>query len=140
MPMTRMNAMQILCGDPGATPETFMDEVKQPMLLVWGDEDPFTPLKQGYGTYFAEELVEGRPKTELAVVNAGHCPHDDAPKEVRTFSASVIRRAEVLFLVPSLCMYLCARTAACIFSCLRRVFTGKRPSGVCMDLDQESRH
>jgi len=74
--------VKILCGDPGATPETFMDEVKQPMLLVWGDEDPFTPLKQGYGTYFAEELVEGRPKTELAVVNAGHCPHDDAPKEV----------------------------------------------------------
>lgn len=70
-----------------------MDEVKQPMLLVWGDEDPFTPLRQGYGTYFAKDLVESRPRTELAVVNAGHCPHDDAPKEVRRFRALFVRRA-----------------------------------------------
>mmetsp|Transcript_22710 Transcript_22710/g.52749 ORF Transcript_22710/g.52749 Transcript_22710/m.52749 type:complete len:377 (+) Transcript_22710:83-1213(+) len=74
--------VKILTGDPGTTPDVFMDEIKQPMLLVWGDTDPFTPLQSGYGPYFAVELVEQRPKTELAVVNAGHCPHDDDPEGV----------------------------------------------------------
>lgn len=66
------------------TPDTFMDQIKQPMLLVWGDEDPLTPLKVGYGPYFAEELVQNRPQTELCVVKAGHCPHDDAVEPVNT--------------------------------------------------------
>lgn len=69
--------VKILSGDPGTTPDKFMDQIKQPMLLVWGDEDPFTPIDAGYGVYFTQELLNSRAGTELVVVHGGHCPHDD---------------------------------------------------------------
>ena len=69
--------VKILTGEPGTTPDKFLHLVKQPILLVWGDQDPFTPIDAGYGIYFTRELVESRPATDLCVVNAGHCPQDD---------------------------------------------------------------
>mmetsp|Transcript_40077 Transcript_40077/g.78507 ORF Transcript_40077/g.78507 Transcript_40077/m.78507 type:complete len:388 (-) Transcript_40077:195-1358(-) len=88
--------VKLLTGDPGRTPDLFMDQIGQPMLLVWGDTDPFTPLEGGYGKYFAEELVEGRPNTELTVVNAGHCPQDDDPEGVNKAVVGWLERLPTL--------------------------------------------
>jgi len=74
--------VKILTGDPGTTPDKFMDQIKQPILLVWGNEDPFTPIDAGYGIYFTKELLATRDKTELVVVNGGHCPQDDGPAAI----------------------------------------------------------
>ena len=79
--------VKILTGDPGTTPDKFMHEIKQPMLLIWGDEDPFTPIDAGYGIYFTQELVGTRANTELKVVNAGHCPQDDGAAGLDVSSA-----------------------------------------------------
>ena len=53
--------VKILTGDPGTTPDTFMDKITQPMLLVWGDEDPFTPIDAGYGVYFTKVCTASAP-------------------------------------------------------------------------------
>ena len=73
-----------------------MDQITAPMLLVWGDTDPFTPLQSGYGPYFAKELVESRPLTEITVVSAGHCPHDDDVDNVNNAVVSWLRRVPEL--------------------------------------------
>eukprot|EP00636_Phaeomonas_parva_P015360 CAMPEP_0118887274 /NCGR_PEP_ID=MMETSP1163-20130328/25045_1 /TAXON_ID=124430 /ORGANISM="Phaeomonas parva, Strain CCMP2877" /LENGTH=348 /DNA_ID=CAMNT_0006825677 /DNA_START=201 /DNA_END=1247 /DNA_ORIENTATION=- len=75
--------VRILTGDPGTTPEKLMPDVACPVKLVWGDDDPFTPLDGPYGRYF-RELAEdaAQPNVTMSIVNAGHCPHDDAPEEV----------------------------------------------------------
>eukprot|EP00287_Rhodomonas_sp_CCMP768_P003196 CAMPEP_0196720642 /NCGR_PEP_ID=MMETSP1091-20130531/3397_1 /TAXON_ID=302021 /ORGANISM="Rhodomonas sp., Strain CCMP768" /LENGTH=330 /DNA_ID=CAMNT_0042061941 /DNA_START=224 /DNA_END=1216 /DNA_ORIENTATION=- len=88
--------VKIVIGDPGVTPDTIMDQVTAPMLLVWGDQDIVTPLKVGYGPYFTEELVETRPNTELVVVNGGHCPHDDCPADVNAGVLEWLARLPVL--------------------------------------------
>jgi len=57
-------------------------DARVPILLCWGDADTITPKDIVYGEYFTRELVAARPRTRLAVVRAGHCPHDDAPGDV----------------------------------------------------------
>ena len=68
--------VEILTNDPGVTPDTFIDQIKMPMKLIWGDDDPFTPLSGPYGLFF-QELARTREEVSLSIINAGHCPHDD---------------------------------------------------------------
>eukprot|EP00929_Paragymnodinium_shiwhaense_P016957 TRINITY_DN12576_c0_g1_i1.p1 TRINITY_DN12576_c0_g1~~TRINITY_DN12576_c0_g1_i1.p1 ORF type:complete len:175 (-),score=31.20 TRINITY_DN12576_c0_g1_i1:229-753(-) len=73
----------ILTGDPGTTPDKLLPRVTCPIKLVWGDDDPMTPLAGPYGQYFQGLAMDTkRPDITLSIVNAGHCPHDDAPDEV----------------------------------------------------------
>ena len=75
--------VRVLTGDPGTTPEKIMPRVDVPTHLVWGDNDPFTPLDGPYGKYFAGLAAdESLPGVTLSVIpNAGHIPFDDYPEE-----------------------------------------------------------
>ena len=56
--------------------------IRVPLLLLWGDRDPFTPIDGPVGKYF-RALPETRPDTVFTIVpDCGHCPHDDNPKAV----------------------------------------------------------
>ena len=66
-----------------------MRQVSQPMLMVWGDTDPITPIEAGYGIYFTRELLGSREATQLKVVRAGHCPQDDGPAAAEVNSALI---------------------------------------------------
>ncbi len=44
-----------------------------PTLLLWGKADPWITLSR------AERLKALYPEASLVTVEAGHCPHDDAP-------------------------------------------------------------
>ena len=68
--------VEILTNDAGQTPDTFIDKIDMPIKLIWGDEDPFTPLSGPYGLYF-QELARTKENVSMSVINAGHCPHDD---------------------------------------------------------------
>ena len=68
--------VEILTNDAGATPDAFIDRIKMPIKLIWGDDDPFTPLSGPYGLFF-QELTRSREDVSLSIINAGHCPHDD---------------------------------------------------------------
>lgn len=46
--------VSIITGPPGPRPETLMDRVKAPLLIMWGDKDPFTPLDGPVGRFLLE--------------------------------------------------------------------------------------
>lgn len=52
------------------------EEMKTPMLLLWGDKDPWmTPTK-------ADKMLKLYPNGTKISVEAGHCPHDETPDPV----------------------------------------------------------
>ncbi|CAK9183252.1 unnamed protein product [Ilex paraguariensis] len=56
-----------------------MPRISFPVLLLWGDQDPFTPLDGPVGKYFSSLPCE-QPNVCLFVLEGvGHCPHDDRP-------------------------------------------------------------
>lgn len=71
----------ILTAPPGPSPAELLPRVKQPLLVLWGDADPWTPIA---GAKVYRELAEQEPeRVEFAIVpNAGHCPHDECPQLV----------------------------------------------------------
>ena len=86
--------VKILTADAGRTPDQFWDDVSCPIRFVWGDEDPFTPLEGPYGIYFSELCANSKDPDQLsmAIVRAGHCPHDDNPTESNAASLPFLRR------------------------------------------------
>ncbi|CAM9397392.1 unnamed protein product [Phaeothamnion confervicola] len=49
-----------------------------PLLLCWGRRDPWIVAA------YVNELTSLRSDADVAWVEAGHCPHDEAPEEVNT--------------------------------------------------------
>ncbi|BBG94732.1 alpha/beta-Hydrolases superfamily protein [Prunus dulcis] len=74
--------VSIVTGPPGPSPVQLMPTIissSLPLLVLWGDEDPFTPLDGPIGKYFAS-LPSQLPYVTLFVLQGvGHCPHDDRP-------------------------------------------------------------
>ncbi|CAN6475347.1 unnamed protein product [Victoria cruziana] len=71
--------VSIVTGPPGPNPTSLMQTISLPVLVMWGDRDPFTPLDGPVGRYFAS-LPSELPNVNLFVLEGvGHCPHDDRP-------------------------------------------------------------
>ncbi|KAI8526474.1 hypothetical protein RHMOL_Rhmol12G0000200 [Rhododendron molle] len=45
--------VSIVTGPPGPNPVQLMPRITLPVLVLWGDRDPFTPLDGPVGTYFS---------------------------------------------------------------------------------------
>jgi len=72
----------IITGDPGPKPQELLPGWTGPLLFVWGDADPFTPVDGPVGQW-ATSLAATRPGTAFELLaDVGHCPHDDRPGEV----------------------------------------------------------
>jgi pimeloyl-ACP methyl ester carboxylesterase len=74
----------ILAAPPGPRPEELLPQIQQPLLVLWGEDDPWTPIK---GADIYRELSaadeEGSPTVTFhAIANTGHCPHDERPEVV----------------------------------------------------------
>ncbi|MEL6814916.1 MAG: alpha/beta fold hydrolase [Cyanobacteria bacterium J06598_3] len=64
-------------ADKGEYVDVLLEKMNQPLLLIWGDADPWM------NTHTRGELFEKHyDRLEEHHINAGHCPHDDAPAEV----------------------------------------------------------
>lgn len=65
----------ILTAPPGPKPTELLPKIHAPMLILWGEADPWTPIA-GAKVYqdLSSESVEFTP-----IPNAGHCPHDENP-------------------------------------------------------------
>jgi len=71
--------VSIVTGPPGPSPVSLMPRISLPVLVLWGDQDPFTPLDGPVGKYFSS-LPSKFPNVRLHVLEGvGHCPHDDKP-------------------------------------------------------------
>ena len=74
--------LAVLNADAGPAPEPLLKELTWcPLLLVWGDKDPWTPLDRGF--HKGINFTNYHPGIRLEVVeNAGHCLHDERPEDV----------------------------------------------------------
>lgn len=69
--------VSILTAPPGPTPSELLPQIKHPLLVLWGEKDPWTPIK---GAKIYQELSEnGQPIEFVSIPNTGHCPHDERP-------------------------------------------------------------
>ena len=66
----------VLTAPPGPTPQELLPKLQHPLFVLWGEEDPWTPITV---TGIYQEL----PNAQFhSIPNAGHCPHDEKPKVV----------------------------------------------------------
>ncbi|MEA5617612.1 alpha/beta fold hydrolase [Cronbergia sp. UHCC 0137] len=70
----------ILTAPPGPTPEELLVKISSPLLVIWGADDPWTPIS---GAKIYEEAQEnGQDIKIVPIPGAGHCPHDEVPNIV----------------------------------------------------------
>jgi pimeloyl-ACP methyl ester carboxylesterase len=65
----------ILTAPPGPTPSELLPKVKSPWLVIWGADDPWTPIT---GVKIYEKAAENGQQIKIVPIpGAGHCPHDE---------------------------------------------------------------
>jgi pimeloyl-ACP methyl ester carboxylesterase len=70
----------ILSAPPGPRPEELLPQVTQPLLILWGEADPWTPIT---GAKVYQELATLSNQIEfIPIPDTGHCPHDERPEVV----------------------------------------------------------
>ncbi|MFM7423898.1 MAG: alpha/beta fold hydrolase [Elainella sp.] len=71
---------KILTAPPGPRPEDLLPQISQPLLVLWGEADPWTPIA---GAKRYQELAEAADRvTFISIPDTGHCPHDERPELV----------------------------------------------------------
>ena len=72
----------ILTAPPGPSPEELLPKLEFPLLVIWGAEDPWTPIT-GANIYEAAR-ENGQNIKVVPIPGAGHCPHDEVPDVVNS--------------------------------------------------------
>jgi len=87
----------------GSGPQVFVDdiikELECPVLLAWGEKDPWirpaaADKMQRLHAEYHRENVGGKSWIKRVSIDAGHCPHDEAPEAV---NAAILRFAAEVF-------------------------------------------
>jgi pimeloyl-ACP methyl ester carboxylesterase len=73
----------IVTAPPGPKPTDLLPAIQQPLLVLWGENDPWTPIK-GADIYrnLATDNSRSAPVTFHSIPNTGHCPHDERPEVI----------------------------------------------------------
>lgn len=74
--------ISIITGPPGPNPVELIPKISLPVLVLWGDQDPFTPLDGPVGKYFSLLPAQKQNVSLFVLEGVGHCPHDDRPELV----------------------------------------------------------
>jgi pimeloyl-ACP methyl ester carboxylesterase len=70
----------VLTAPAGPRPTELLNHLQHPLLVLWGEDDPWTPIK---GAKIYQDRVDNQSHTEFyPIPNAGHCPHDEKPEQV----------------------------------------------------------
>jgi pimeloyl-ACP methyl ester carboxylesterase len=69
----------ILTAPAGAKPEELLPHVNCPLLVLWGESDPWTPIK---GAQVFKDLANQKDIKVIPIAKTGHCPHDENPSVV----------------------------------------------------------
>ncbi|MBE9038965.1 alpha/beta fold hydrolase [aff. Roholtiella sp. LEGE 12411] len=70
----------ILTAPPGPAPVELLPKVERPLLVIWGADDPWTPITGA--KIYEEARKNGKEIKIVPIPNAGHCPHDEVPDVV----------------------------------------------------------
>ncbi|MGC9503199.1 alpha/beta fold hydrolase [Baaleninema sp.] len=71
----------ILSAPAGPKPSELLPQVQCPMLVLWGEDDPWTPVK---GSQIFQDWGKRHPVTFHSIPKTGHCPHDERPEIVNS--------------------------------------------------------
>lgn len=71
----------VLTAPPGPTPSELFPRIQAPLLVIWGEADPWTPIA---GAAIYQKLAESHPVTFVSIPDTGHCPHDENPDAVNS--------------------------------------------------------
>jgi|TARA_B100001094_G_scaffold153914_1_gene149006 pimeloyl-ACP methyl ester carboxylesterase len=66
-----------------------LNEMNKPVHLVWGEKDPWEPVKEAQKWFEDFECV----KSLDIISDAGHCPHDEMPDKVNPIIKKIIQEA-----------------------------------------------
>jgi pimeloyl-ACP methyl ester carboxylesterase len=69
----------VISAPPGPAPVELLPNVRVPLLVLWGEADPWTPIA---GAKIYQELATHKPVKFIPIPNTGHCPHDENPDQV----------------------------------------------------------
>lgn len=69
----------ILNAPPGPLPAELLPNVQCPLLVLWGEDDPWTPVTGGriFQQHRGSQTIEF-----VSIPQTGHCPHDERPTVV----------------------------------------------------------
>lgn len=72
----------VLTAPAGKTPDELLPNLQHPLLVIWGEKDPWTPVT---GAKIYQDLATNNPAVKFQLVpDAGHCPHDENPTTVNS--------------------------------------------------------
>ena len=66
-----------------------LKQLNVPVHLIWGEKDPWEPLKEAQKWYETFDCV----KSINIIPGAGHCPHDEKPEKVNPIVKKIIQEA-----------------------------------------------
>jgi len=67
----------ILTAPPGTSPEELLPKIQRPLLVIWGADDPWTPIAGA--KLYENAQANGKDIKIVPIPGAGHCPHDEVP-------------------------------------------------------------
>jgi pimeloyl-ACP methyl ester carboxylesterase len=70
----------IIGAAPGTETRELLQQLNCPLLVIWGERDPWTPVK-GIEA-FRPLQAQGKPIELFTIPEGGHCPHDEYPEIV----------------------------------------------------------
>lgn len=81
----------ILTAPPGPRPEELLPRIAQPLLVLWGEADPWTPIA---GAKLYRDLAEQNDRVRfISIPDTGHCPHDERPEVVNALILEWLQQA-----------------------------------------------
>ena len=73
----------IVSAPPGPKPSELLPQIQQPLLVLWGENDPWTPIKSAEMYRNLSEDTSSQPPVAFhPIPETGHCPHDERPSVV----------------------------------------------------------
>ncbi|NJK38635.1 MAG: alpha/beta fold hydrolase [Oscillatoriales cyanobacterium RM2_1_1] len=82
----------ILTAPPGPHPADLLPKVQQPLLVIWGEADPWTPIA---GAKIYQDLAMAGQSVEfVGIPQTGHCPHDERPEIVNEVILKWLQKME----------------------------------------------
>ena len=80
----------VITAPPGESPQELLPKRQHPLLVLWGDKDPWTPIK---GSQIYQDLAAANQGVEFhPIPGAGHCPHDENPTLVNSLISDWLSR------------------------------------------------
>jgi pimeloyl-ACP methyl ester carboxylesterase len=81
----------ILSAPPGPRPMELLPAIACPVLTLWGETDPWTPIS---GATPFQHLAAGSDRADfIPIPDTGHCPHDERPEVVNAAIVTWLNRS-----------------------------------------------